>query len=209
MWIRKILIAPSPILTAPSRSIRASRTSISIAAMSGGELGMKFHPIAEAALTLSLLAAPCLAQAPRAAQDHFNRGSSLYQKGDFEGAIADFTKAIEISSRLDNRNWQGGAGFGGAATNFDKVRVLDPLAAAAYGNPALALYKLGDYEGAIADSDRAIAINPRLQDAYNNRGIARYALKDYDRALVDFDRAIAINPRDADAYNNRGNVYMD
>src|SRR5262249_23214338 len=204
MWIRKILIAPSPILTAPSRSIRASRTSISIAAMSGGELGMKFHPIAEAALTLSLLAAPCLAQTPRAAQDHFNRGGSLYQKGDFEGAIADFTKAIEISSRLDNRDWQSGAGFGGGATNFAKGEVLDPLAAAGYANGGLARIKLGDYEGAIADCDHAIAINPRLYDAYNNRGVARYALKDYDRAIVDYDRAIAINPRNAEAYNNRG-----
>ena len=33
---------------------------------------------------LSFLAAPCVAQTPRAAQDHFNRGESLYQKGDFE-----------------------------------------------------------------------------------------------------------------------------
>jgi hypothetical protein len=39
---------------------------------------MKFHAIAKAALTLSLLAAPCLAQAPRAAQEHFSRGGSLY-----------------------------------------------------------------------------------------------------------------------------------
>src|SRR5262245_66261123 len=95
---------------------------------------MKLHPIAKAALTLSLLAAPCLAQAPSAAQDHFDRGGSLYQKGDFEGAIADFTKAIEISSRLDNRNWQGGAGFGGAPTNFEKVWGLDALGGAACAN---------------------------------------------------------------------------
>ena len=169
---------------------------------------MKFHLIAKAALALSVLAAPCVAQTPRAAQDHFNRGGSLYQKGDFEGAIADFTKAIEISSRLDNRDWKGDAGFAGAASNFDKVRVLDPLAAAAYANRGLARYQLRDYEGAIADCNRAIAINPRLPMAYNNRGIVRYAMKDYDRALVDLDRAIAINPRDAEAYNNRGNVYM-
>src|SRR5262249_45619744 len=162
--LRQAIIARDPAHPASS-ALRASDGSSNHACkleamrtqgFSVGELGMKLHSIAKAALTLSLLAAPCLAQAPRAAQDHFNRGSSLYQKGDFEGAIADFTKAIEISSRLDNRNWQGGAGFGGAATNFDKVRVLDPLAAAAYGNRALARYKLGDYEGAIADSDRAI-----------------------------------------------------
>ena len=139
---------------------------------------MKFHLIAKAALALSFLVAPCVAQTPRAAQDHFNRGESLYQKGDFEGAIADFTKAIEISSRLDNRDWKGDAGFAGARSNFDKVRALDPLAAAAYANRGLARYQLRDYEGAIADYDRALAINPRLSMAYNNRGIARYTMKD-------------------------------
>ena len=51
---------------------------------------MKLHTIAKAAIALGLLAPPCLAQAPRAAHDHFNRGDSLYKKGDFEGAIADF-----------------------------------------------------------------------------------------------------------------------
>src|SRR6266498_1724006 len=176
---------------------------------SAGELGMKLHPIAKAALTLGLLAAPCLAQAPRAAQDHFNRGGSLYQKGDFEGAIADFTKTIEISSRLDNRNWQGGAGFGGAATNFDKVTVLDPLAAAAYANRGLARYKLGDYEGAIADCDRALAINPRLYDAYINRGFARQAKGDGDGALKDFDKAVALDPRYASGYYGRAVALSD
>jgi tetratricopeptide (TPR) repeat protein len=215
--LRQAIIACDPAHPA-SRALRASDgssnrdcapESMRTQGFSAGELGMKLHPIAKAALTLSLLAAPCLAQAPRAAQDHFNRGGSRYQKGDFEGAIADFTKTIEISSRLDSSNWQGGAGLGGATTNFDKVRVLDPLAASAYANRGLARYKLGDYEGAIADCDRALAINPRLYDAYNNRGVALYALKDYDRAIVDYDRAIAINPRDAAAYNNRGTLYMD
>src|SRR5262249_48577897 len=156
-----------------------------------GELGMKLHSIAKATLALGLLALPCQAQAPRTARDHFNRGDSLYQKGDFEGAIANFTKAIEISSRLDNHgradDWWGRIG---AASNFDKVRVLDPLAAAAYANRGLARYRLRDYEGAISDCDRAISIHPRLPMAYNTRGVVRYALKDYDRALADFDRAI-------------------
>src|SRR5262245_1265641 len=174
---------------------------------------MKLHSIAKAAFAMSLLAAPCLAQAPRAAHDHFNRGSSLYQKGDFEGAIADFTKAIEISSRLDNRrhpdDWKNKTGFGGASSNFDNVKAIDQLAAVAYANRAVARYQLGDYEGTIADCNRAVAINPRLTDGYNNRGLARYAKKDYDGALVDFDRAIAISNRDPEAYNNRGNVYLE
>src|SRR5262245_18832067 len=171
---------------------------------------MKLHPMVRAAIALSFLATPGLAQAPRAAHDHFNRGSSLYNKGDFEGALADFTKAIEISSRLDNRGradeWKNKTGFGGAASNFDNVKVLDPLTALAYANRGLARYRLGDYEGAIADCNRALAINPRLSDGYNTCGITRLAQKDYDAALVDLERAIAITLRDPEPCINRGSA---
>src|SRR5215468_2750008 len=158
---------------------------------------MKIHPIAKAALTLSLLAAPCLAQAPRSAQDHFNRGGSHYKKGDFEGAIADFTKAIEISSRLDNRNWQGDAGFDGAPA-------INPRLHDAYNNRGIARYALKDYDRALVDFDRAIAIDPRNAEAYNNRGNVYMDKEDVDRALADFDRAIALDPRLKDVYFNRG-----
>src|SRR5215813_6424668 len=166
---------------------------------------MKFPSVVKAALALSILAAPCMAQEPRAASDYFKRGVSLYRKGDFEGAIADFTKAIEISSRLDNHgrgdDWSRKTG---AASNFDKVRVLDPLAADAYANRGLARYRLCDYDGAIADCDRAIAINPHLFDAYNNRGNAYMDKEDLDRAIADFDKAVALDPRLTVVYFNRG-----
>ena len=126
-----------------------------------GELGMKFHLIAKAALALSFLMAPCVAQTPRAAQDHFNRGESLYQKGDFEGAIADFTKAIEISSRLDNRDWKGDAGFAGARSNFDKVRSARPA-----GSGGLRKSRAGALSTPrLRGRDRRLRSRPRDQSA--------------------------------------------
>jgi len=174
---------------------------------------MKLNRMANAAFALSFFVLLAQAQTLRTAQDYLSRGSSLYEKGDFDGAIADFTKAIEISSRPDHRSragdWKNKTGFGDAAMNFDKVRALDPLTAVAYANRGLARYQLRDYDGVIADCNRAMAINPRLTDAYNNRGLARYAQADYDGALSDFDRAITINPRDPEPYNNRGNALVE
>jgi hypothetical protein len=46
---------------------------------------MKLQSIAKAALALIALAAPCVAQTPRAAQDHFNRGGSLYVASRLKG----------------------------------------------------------------------------------------------------------------------------
>ena len=42
-----------------------------------------------------------LAGTPRTPWDFFERGQARYQKGDLQGAIADFTQALDLSSRLD------------------------------------------------------------------------------------------------------------
>ena len=90
---------------------------------------MKLDRMANAALALSFFVMLAQAQTPSAAQDHISRGSSLYEKGDLNGAIAEFTKAIEISSRPDNHgradDWKNKTGIGDVAMNFDKVRVLE------------------------------------------------------------------------------------
>src|SRR5215475_3923163 len=120
---------------------------------------MKIRHFTNAALALSFLALTAQAQASRAANEYYNRGNSLSQKGDYEGAIADFTKAIEISARLDNRSrgddWKSKTRVGAAATNFDDVGVIDPLTALAYNNRGVARFQLGDFSGAIGDCDRA------------------------------------------------------
>src|SRR5215510_14562739 len=146
-------------------------------------------------------------QTPREAIEHYNRARGRYAKGDIDGAIADYTRAIEISSRLANDNRK--AGFNEMASAFDDIRVVDPFTAFAYANRGLMRYYKGDYDGAIEDTNRAIAINPRSGEAYNNRGLAHFAKKDYERALSDFGRAIAFNPRDVEALNNRGNTYSE
>jgi len=108
-----------------------------------------------------------------------NRGNAKKNKGDFDGAIADYNRAIE----------------------------LNPQDAGAYNNRGIAKKNKGDLDGAIADFNRAIELNPRLSEAYNNRGNAKKNKGDLDGAIADYNRAIELNPQDADAYSNRGNAY--
>jgi tetratricopeptide (TPR) repeat protein len=104
-----------------------------------------------------------------------NRGYAYDAKGDFDRAIADFTKAIEIN----------------------------PKDADAYKNRGYAYDAKGDFDRAIADFTKAIEINPKDADAYNNRGSVYETKGDFDRAIADFMKAIEIDPKDADAYINR------
>jgi tetratricopeptide (TPR) repeat protein len=93
------------------------------------------------------------------AGDFIKRGSEKIVKYDWDGAIADFTNAIE----------------------------LDPKSAEAYDDRGKA--RVGDWDGAIADFTKAIELNPENPDAYMNRGQAKEAKGDQAGADADFAQA--------------------
>ena len=107
----------------------------------------------------------------------FERGNRRQESGDYDGALSDFTRIIEIN----------------------------PRNASAYINRGNAKASLGDYQGAVLDHNKAIEINPRDDTSYYNRGTvkARF-LQDYYGAISDFSKAIEINPSDTSSFKNRG-----
>lgn len=108
---------------------------------------------------------------------HLNRGVEKFQNGDFDGAIADYSKAIE----------------------------LKPNDALGYYNRGIAKNAKKDSDGAIADYDKAIELNPKHAEAYYNRGNAkRDKTNGFDSAVMDFNKAIQLKPSFAEAHNNRG-----
>ena len=111
-------------------------------------------------------------------EDYFTRGNSKIEKKDYQGAITDYTKAIE----------------------------LDPDYADAYINRGVVKDDLKDYYGAITDYTKAISLDPDYASAYNNRGVSKKNLKDYYGAIADYTKAISLDPDYASAYANRGIV---
>jgi lipoprotein NlpI len=112
---------------------------------------------------LSLLL-PALTFAQRSAVDFAEQGIAEGQSEDFEKAIADFDRAVQLNPNL--------------------VEV--------YNYRGVVKARRGDIEGAIADFDRAVQMNPKYPHAYLNRGIARQAKKDFGGALSDFSRYIEL-----------------
>ncbi len=136
-----------------------------------------------AALLITLLLLSCGDQAETPAADGpemFNaRGNLFAMKGQFDQAIQDFNRAIE----------------------------LKPDYAEAYVNRGAAHMQKGDLARAIEDYSRAIELQEDLADAYSGRGAAHRKGGDLERAMQDLNRAIELNPDLAGAYVNRGNVY--
>jgi tetratricopeptide (TPR) repeat protein len=107
---------------------------------------------------------------------YFTKGTGLYNKGDLDGAIACYHKAI----------------------------ALDPKLAPAHNNLGLALYFKHDLDGSIACYHRAIAVDPKLVQAHNNLGLALDDKHDLDSAIACYHKAIALDPKTAPAYYNLG-----
>ena len=117
---------------------------------------------------------------PGTRRPYSNRGYAYRSKRQYDEAIADLTKAIEI----------------------------DPRDADAYNNRGYAYRRKGQLDQAIADLTKALEIDPKLVNAYSNRGAAYEDKKEYERAISDYSKAIEIDPGDADYYNGRAWAYL-
>jgi tetratricopeptide (TPR) repeat protein len=102
------------------------------------------------------------------------RGNDYANKGQYDEAISNYNKALEINPRL----------------------------AEAYESRGIAYGKKGQCNQAISDYTKALEINPRDVWAYNNRGFAYGERGQYDEAISDYNKALEINPSDPLAYNN-------
>lgn len=133
-------------------------------------------------------------------------------KGDFDGALADDNRAIELDpeyalpygSRALIKAVKGD--LDGAIADATRAIELDPKYALPHGTRANIKAANGDMDGALADLTRAIELDPNFTDAYGIRGYIKEARGDLDGALSDDDRAIELNSGNALIYNNRGNV---
>ena len=143
-----------------------------------------------------------------------NRGMVYYRLDDYDSAIEDLTKAIELDGKLseayNNRGtvYRKEREFDLAINDFGQAIELKPDYAEAYSNRGNAYDDKGEVDLAISDYSTAIELNPRLAEPYNNRGIAYRRKGLYDLAIVDFNQAIRLKPNHAQVYFNRGMCWM-
>ena len=109
----------------------------------------------------------------------FNRAQDKFELADYEEAILDYNKALELSP-----------------TEICLV----------YSMRGNAKRNLGDFDGAISDQNKALDFDPLYADGYFNRGSAKYKMGDFASAIEDYTQVIKINPKDSDAFFNRANI---
>ncbi|MGD0340006.1 MAG: tetratricopeptide repeat protein [Bacteroidota bacterium] len=111
-----------------------------------------------------------------------NTAAILDTRGDYDNAIALYTRAIEAGK---------GAG----------VEV--------YFSRSTSYTKKGLYAEALRDLDLFITWRTDLAEAYYNRGCLRRTLKNSNGAMTDFTRAIALDSSQGDYFFDRGILYQE
>jgi len=87
-------------------------------------------------------------QTPASATNYYQHGINKFERGDLDGALEDYNRAIEISSRLapakrtDSRSLSSANALGSAEA--DRITVVDPFTARAYTNRGIVRYFKGD-----------------------------------------------------------------
>jgi tetratricopeptide (TPR) repeat protein len=183
---------------------------------------MKAFAISLLLLLASAVSSP--AQTPRTARDYVKRAAARYLKGDLDGAIGDYDKALDSDPRAaEVYVKRGGArrakgDLNGAIDDFNQAYDIDPLSvrndrsvAEAYSNRGFIRTNKLDMPGAIYDFNKAIECYQGNPDLYFKRGRARLINADLAGAITDFTDGLALKPENSLAslaYASRGYAYM-
>jgi tetratricopeptide (TPR) repeat protein len=119
-------------------------------------------------------------EAPSYPAGHFNYAFELRRRGDVDGAVTEYRKAI----------------------------ALDPGMALAYSNLGALLQSKNELAEAESLYRKTIELRPEYALAWNNLGIVRYKRGDGNGAVQAFRHAIELKPDDAGAVYNLGRIYQ-
>ena len=137
----------------------------------------------------------------------FNRAQDKFELADYEEAILDYNKALELSPSEISLvySMRGNAkrnlnDFDGAILDQNKALDFDPLYADGYFNRAIAKFKKGDFDGAINDYSQVVNINPKDSDAFFNRAHVKKEIDDMKGACEDWKKATDLGDNDASKF---------
>ena len=137
------------------------------------------------------------------------RADARVEARDFDGAIADATRAIELDPRSAlawtirgaARSWKGDVD--GSLADASRAVELDPRSARAWTQRGIARRKKGSVQDAFDDESKAIELDPTFVDAWVERAAARGARQDLDGVIADESKAIELDPRRVVAWADR------
>jgi tetratricopeptide (TPR) repeat protein len=145
---------------------------------------------------------------------YIGRGNLYYGLKEFDSAIADYTAASGIRSKLAKiAFYQRGQTYSKlgqhdkAAADYNEALQIDFEYPEAHFGLANAFFKLKEYEKSVASYTQALNLNPKNAQAFYRRGRCYFILKQLNEAISDYDRSIDLKNDYADAFYYRAVAY--
>ena len=117
-------------------------------------------------------------QNPTDAESYLFRSDLMLLQGDYERALADIGKAVELDPK-----------------NMDAAALRQTV-----------LLVKGDYDQIITDLDQAISLDPNNSEAFEERGLWQTVKGEFVRAIADYEEAIRLSPKNPSPYNSLAEV---
>jgi tetratricopeptide (TPR) repeat protein len=146
------------------------------------------------------------------AEDYFRLGNARFIESLFEGAIADYDKALELKLNFAEALCNKGAAlaqiqnYEEAITVLQKAIEIEPSFATAWHNLGIVLAKIHNYPDANESYLKALELQPDSVDTYLSLGNSLFCAGHYQDALKVNEKLLEIKPDYYEAWNNRGTV---
>ncbi len=131
----------------------------------------------------------------RDTNDYCNSGLVKSHFEDYEAALFDFKKSLELNPyntiTLNNRGYTYNLikQYEAAIMDFDLTIELEPNFAYSYSNRGLSKIKLGDIKQGLEDIETGLKLDKTSGYGFRNKGIYYYDRQEYDSALIEFKKA--------------------
>jgi len=118
---------------------------------------------------------------PSSHQNHNNLGDLYARHGDYQKAVEEFQKAIELKPNYGD----------------------------AYHNLANVYHQIQKDDSALENYQKALSFNPNLWQSYQNLAAIHFSQKNYQLAKEELEKAIQIKPDNTDLHANLGILYLN
>jgi len=147
------------------------------------------------------------------AKEAFNNGVSAIQSNNYEVAITQFNKCLEIYSEMDEED---------AMEGEDMIIQIESKLPTLHYQVAMDFVQAKDIDNAISEFKNTIEIANKYDDQstsvkaeqiipqlYYQKAGGKYKNKDFQGALEDYDKAIELNPEYSKAYYMKSLIYKN
>lgn len=136
--------------------------------------------------------------------DHFDRATLYFYRGNYEIAITEINKALDIEKTAEYLNLKGLllaelGQFDESKKAYKDALKLEPNFAEIHNNLGLLYLKMKKLDDAVTAFQEALKQNVNYAHAYVNLGNAFIDLERYDDALKAYEQALTIDPTNRDA----------